>query len=289
MPLLEVPALVGPRRLVSLPFSYAAGPFGASAADAALCDAARDLARERHLSLLEVKRADASRPPAREFVRSSRYSTYRVDTSGDVKDVWRRLHASSTQRSIKRAQKEGVVVVTADGIKDWRTMLALQERTSHRLGVPAPPPRFFLELCPALQRAGLARLYIARVPGGSVAAAIVLWLGRRDWIYAFGASDPRHLARRPNHILLWTALQDAMAAGRGFDMGRAASDQAGLVEFKQRWGTRAVPLAYDYWPRAAGINHSARAGGKLGMAAKVWSTLPFAVARRGNFLYRYLG
>src|SRR5215212_1438912 len=52
----EVPALIGPRRLVSLPFSYAAGPLAHDAATAAgLAEAVQDRARERHIRRVEIK------------------------------------------------------------------------------------------------------------------------------------------------------------------------------------------------------------------------------------------
>jgi lipid II:glycine glycyltransferase (peptidoglycan interpeptide bridge formation enzyme) len=155
--------------------------------------------------------------------------------------------------------------------------------------VPAPPRRFFVETCRALQRDGLADLLLARRADGRCIAGIVVWVGMRERIYAFGASDARFLDLRPNHLLLWTALERAAAAGVTFDLGRAAPEQEGLVEFKRRWGGQPVPLAYDYWPRAAGLNVRARHRGTLALAARVWASLPAPVARLGAALYRYLG
>src|SRR5215210_1548792 len=52
----EVPALLGPRRLVSLPFSYAAGPLAIDQLTAAaLADAARERARELGIGRVELK------------------------------------------------------------------------------------------------------------------------------------------------------------------------------------------------------------------------------------------
>jgi hypothetical protein len=84
-------------------------------------------------------------------------------------------------------------------------------------------------------------------------------------------------------------VRDAAAEGVAFDLGRAAPEQTGLVEFKRRWGGEPVPLAYDYWPTAAGINVAPRDAGTLAIAGKAWSHLPASIARRGSFLYRYLG
>jgi Acetyltransferase (GNAT) domain len=136
---------------------------------------------------------------------------------------------------------------------------------------------------------GLATLYLAFTSGGQRAAAISVWKGPRSWIYGFGASDPAHLEHRPNHVLLWAAIKDAIAAGCNFDLGRVAPEQAGLLEFKRRWGGQALPLAYDYWPEPGGLNVAPRDRGALAFTAAVWCRLPSPIARWGSRLYRYLG
>jgi hypothetical protein len=181
------------------------------------------------------------------------------------------------------------VVRRGEAAGDWLIMAQLEERTAHGHGLPAPPRRFFVEGCRALQAAGLSALYLAFTPAGAPAAAITLWKGPRAWIYAFGASDPAHLENRPNHVLIWAAMQDAATAGCNFDLGRAAPEQEGLVEFKRRWGGQALPLAYDYWPEPGGLNVARRDRGSMAAMGAVWSRLPSSVARLGSGLYRYLG
>ena len=287
--LAEIPGLIGPRRLVSLPFSYAAGPLATDGATAdALSEAVLERARERRVSRVELK-SRGEHPPAPGFQRVSRYSTYEIPTEGGESLVWDRLHPGSTQRSIKKGRKAGLVVRRGDASGDWQLMAELEERTAHGHGLPAPPRRFFVEGCRALQREGLADVYLALTGGGAPAAAITVWKGTRSWIYAFGASDPAHLEHRPNHVLLWAAIQDAITAGCRFDMGRAAPEQESLVEFKRRWGGQALPLAYDYWPAPAGLNLAPRDRGTMAAVAAIWSRLPAGVARLGSGLYRYLG
>ena len=285
----EVPALLGPRRLVSLPFSYAAGPLALDSDTAlALGTAVRERALERRIKRVEIK-SRAEHPPAPGFQRASRYATYEIATEGGTSAVWKELHPSSTPRSIRKGEKAGVTVRRATSADDWLIMAQMEERTAHGHGLPAPPRRFFLEGCRRLQDLGLADLYLAFTGAGDRAAAITLWKGPRSWIYAFGASDPAYLDHRPNHVLLWAALQDAIAAGCRFDMGRAAPEQEGLVEFKRRWGGQSIPLAYDYWPVPAGLNVGRRDRGSMAAMGAVWSRLPARIARLGAGLYRYLG
>ena len=289
MAVAEIPPLLGPRRLVSLPFSYAAGPVASHPAIAdELVSVLRDRGRDRGIHRIEVK-SRGEFPPAGGYHRIQHYATYEVRTDGGEADVWARLHPGSTQRSIRKAEKAGVVVRRGDTIEDWRIMAQLEERTAHGHGLPAPPRRFFTEGCRRLQSQGLAGLYLAFTRSGERAAAITVWKGPRAWIYGFGASDPAYLEQRPNHVLLWSAIRDAIAAGCTFDLGRVAPEQKGLLEFKRRWGGQAIPLAYDYWPEPGGLNIAARDRGILAAAASVWSRLPASMARLGTGLYRYLG
>ncbi|MEP6574553.1 MAG: GNAT family N-acetyltransferase [Gemmatimonadota bacterium] len=288
--LAAVPGILGGRRLVSLPFSYAAGPvFEDEEVRLALLEAARNLAASRKARRLEIKQESAPGPAAPGFVRAEHYHAYRVPMDGGEKALWGRLHAGSTRRSIRKGERDGVLVRHGVDAADWTSLAQLEEATAHRHGVPAPPRRFFVDACRRLQEAGLADLYLATVDGHGIAAGIVLWKGARDWIYAFGASRPELLEYRPNHVLLWAAMKDALAAGVGFDLGRAAPEQSGLVEFKLRWGGQPIALGYDYWPSAGGLNVADRSRGPLAMAAKVWSRVPASMARAGSSLYRYLG
>ncbi len=289
--LAEVPSLLGPKRLVSFPFSFIAGPMAASADVAhALLAEARAIAVEHGIRRVEVKHLGTPWPPAPAFTRRTRYTTYRVATADGEDAVWKRLHVTSTQQRIRKGQKAGVTVVQGRSTDDWLVMARLEERTQQGHGVPAPPRRFFLDVCRGLQAEGLVDLLLARIPDGRIAAGFVLFKGPREWIYALSASVPA-LVRdyRPTHVLLWAGLQRAAAAGVVFDLGRTAPEQTSLAEFKLRWGAEAVPLAYDYWPDASGLNMARRDRGVLALGARLWSALPAPVARLGSTLYRYLG
>lgn len=288
--LAEIPRLFGPRRLVSFPFSYACGPISSTPGSLAkLGEAAVELARARGIARIEVKHRPTAPPPAAGFERVEHYATFRIPGGLEEDEVWKRLHASSTRRSIRKAQKSGLEVEEGgDDPGAWRAMALLQDDSSRRHGMPSPPHDFFTGFCARLARVGKAQLLLARGSAG-VVAAIVVWLGARERIYAFGASQTEALDLRPNHMLIWRAINESIRAGADFDLGRAAPEQAGLTEFKRRWGAERLPLAYDYWPHAFGLNAARRDTGMLAAGARAWAVLPTPIARLGSFLYRYLG
>jgi hypothetical protein len=289
--LAEVPKLTGGRRLVSYPFSFIAGPMAAhDGAARAVAEASRDLLRERSAKRIEIKALGPGGEVPDGFTRSTRYSTYRISPEGGEQAVWKRLEKTSVQQRIRKGEKAGVQVVMGSSEADWLAMAQLEERVQQGHGVPAPPRRLFTQLLRDLQAQGLVDLYLAKVPGGRIAAGFVMYKGPRDWIYAFSASDPEFVKEyRPTHVLLWAGLRNAVAANVVLDLGRTAPEQASLAEFKSRWGSTMVPLAYDYFPTAGGLTTARRDTGTLALAAKVWSRLPAPIARLGSGLYRYLG
>jgi len=291
MALAEVPTLTVGRRLVSYPFSFIAGPMAVSgdAAQAVLA-MARGLVAERRARRLEVKSLGPGYAPPPGFERSERYSTYRISTEGGEQAVWKRLDRTSVQQRIRKGEKAGVQVVMGESEADWLAMAELEAGVQQGHGVPAPPRRMFTGLLRGLQRQGLVDLYLARIPDGRVAAGFVMYKGPRDWIYAFSAAAPDLVREyRATHVLLWAGLRAAVGAGVVLDLGRTAPEQATLAEFKLRWGAVAVPLVYDYFPSAGGINQARRDRGPLALASRIWTRLPRPVARLGSVLFRYLG
>lgn len=291
MAVAEVPTLTGGRRLVSYPFSFIAGPMATSAGAAmAVLDAARGLVSARGARRLEVKALGPGFEVAPGFQRSRRYTTYRIFPEGGEQAVWKRLDRTSVQQRIRKGEKAGVQVVMGESEADWLAMAELEEGVQQGHGVPAPPRRLFTQLLRGLQRDGLVDLYLGRIPDGRVAAGFVMYKGPTDWIYAFSASVP-DLVRdyRATHVLLWAGLRRAVAANVILDLGRTAPEQSSLAEFKLRWGAITVPLVYDYFPSAGGLNQARRDQGPLALASKIWSRLPRPVARWGSGLFRYLG
>jgi len=291
MAVAEVPTLTGGRRLVSYPFSFIAGPMAASGSAAhAVMHAARGLVAERRARRLEVKTLGPGFEPAPGFERSDRYSTYRISPEGGEQAAWKRLDRTSVQQRIRKGEKAGVQVVMGESESDWLAMAELEERVQQGHGVPAPPRRMFTGLLRDLQRQGLVDLYLGRIPDGRIAAGFVMYKGPTEWIYAFSAAESELVREyRATHVLLWAGLRAAVAAGVVLDLGRTAPEQATLAEFKQRWGATTVPLVYDYFPSAGGLNQARRDQGPLALAARIWTRLPRPVARLGSGLFRYLG
>lgn len=63
------------------------------------------------------------------------------------------------------------------------------------------------------------------------------------------AVPPEHQSTRTSELLVMTAIRDALESGkRYFDFMASRADDAGLIAFKAKWGTRAEPIRHVVLP-----------------------------------------
>ena len=139
--------------------------------------------------------------------------THELVLEADIERVRSRFKRSQVTRNIARAQREGVVVRRAADAQDLEAFYRLHTRTRQRQGVPVQPRRFFELLWSELAPSGSAFILLADVGGREAVAGALFLTGMGTTIYKFGASEVDSLPLRPNHLIFWTAIQDACARG----------------------------------------------------------------------------
>ena len=208
-----------------------------------------------------------------------------LDLDPQPERVRQRFASSQVMRNIRRAEREGVGVRAATSTEDLAAFYALHTRTRRRLGVPVQPRRFFDLLWSRMIEPGLGSVLLASRDGTTLAGALFLsWNGTT--IYKFGASDPEGWPARPNHAVLWTAIQASCLRGdRRFDFGRTDLGDTGLQAFKSGWGAGARPLVYSSLdPKLlAGTDGPARRA----MATAIRRGPAWVCRGVGEALYRY--
>lgn len=290
LPLFFINSRLTGKRLVSLPFSYICGPLGDSR------ETVESLIKEG-LRIFEKTGSDYFEIKAthREevlqdlgFHESASYRTYIVRLT-DQEQNWRKLHKSSTQRSINKAKKENVRIQFTGDEESLKQFYRLNLGTSRYHGIPPQPYGFLKNVWDILVQDGLAKLVLAEYQKRPVAAAF-FFLFEGSVYYLYGASDPEYLFCRPNHLLLWETMLWAMENNYGFfDLGRVSHDNVGLAEFKKRWGAEQRDLYYYYWPQIKGVGAIDREGWKYRLATRVWKKMPVWMTGKGAFLYKHLG
>ena len=294
LPLRRRSATVG-ARLSSLPRTPLAGPLARDrAATVALLEAAVEHARARSGARLQIKRAAADldglvRDVGRAPWRAS-YVLALPDDEGDLRFGNSRNHGR-IKWAVNKAHREGVSVRVAEDLADVRAWYPLYVDTMREVVVPPRPLRLFEAIWRYLAPGGLMRLYVAEQRGRILAGSLVLGLGRTAF-YAFNGRRRDALSLRPNEALQWEVIHDACRRGFArYDLGEVTSGDAGLAEFKHKWGADEVMLHRYYHPPPAGEDGADSGGdGVVGRAtAALWPRLPASATRlAGELAYRWL-
>ncbi|HEX5414407.1 MAG TPA: GNAT family N-acetyltransferase [Chloroflexota bacterium] len=277
------------RRLISLPYTNAAGPLHRPGVDdTPLLDAAIELARKEACRYVEVRGQPGQDTTYPEFERSSYFESFLLNLEPG-RDPVRASFDKRARRGIARSIKSGVAVRFGADLDAVRAFYQLNLLTRRKHGVPPQPFTFFQLLWEALRPRGAIEILLAELDR-RVVAGMVLLVHRDRVTYAYGASDQRYLRYAPNHALFDAAIGWSIERGfRSFDFGRTSPDNPGLLEFKRQWGARRLSLPYYYWPRRDGFVGAGENGLKYRCFTALWRRLPLgATSILGPALYRNL-
>ncbi|MBG6217243.1 lipid II:glycine glycyltransferase (peptidoglycan interpeptide bridge formation enzyme) [Arthrobacter sp. CAN_A6] len=167
--------------------------------------------------------------------------TWLVDLSQDEKAVLGGMR--STSRGLYRnIGKKGVTFDISTDPAEISVLLAFLHTVSERAAFRAQSDDYLARAAQTLMPAGSAKLFIARLDGEPIAAALSYDTDTTR-VYAHAAADAAHRSLNAGIPLVVTMMMDAKATGRTrFDLwGVSADDQpehpwAGFSRFKRSFG-----------------------------------------------------
>ena len=231
------------RRLVSLPFSDHCDPLVDRFEDLKLFEAALDQQiRDRRMRYAEIRPHSSFLNPGEFFHSHGSFCFHELDLSPGADALFRGFHKDSTQRRIRKAEREGLQVEEgrSDSVRDQFYQLLLLTRRRH--GLPPQPRAWFGNLIDCLGESLTIR--VASKDGQPAAAILTLRFGETV-TYKYGCSDPQYSNLGATQLLFWRTIQESCSKGmKRFDLGRSDSDNPGLVTFKDRWGAERLTLTY---------------------------------------------
>ncbi len=280
------------RRLVSVPFSDHCDLLADAVTDiTAFISALRKQLRQEHLRYIETR-------PLRALdmdnlgPRSTRtYCLHQIDLRPDLDTLFGNCHKNSTQRKIRRAEREGLTY------KEGRSELLLNSfyrlllLTRRRHLVLPQPKKWFQNLIECFGEALKIRVaFQAKRP-----IAAILTLRYKDTlVYKYGCSDAQFHRLGGVHLLFWKSIQEAKQDGLFvFDLGRSECENAGLIRFKDRWGTTRSGVTYVRLHDSVQSKGAFLPAGndlKEQTAKRVLPYLPDGIVRvAANVIYRHVG
>lgn len=274
------------RRLVSLPFSDHCEPLvdGENERDQLLSVMAEQV-REQKLLYIEIR-------PTQEFsvqnFRSScQHYLHQIDLTPELDELFQNCHRSSTQRKIKRAEREGLGYEEGTSKSHLDTFYQLLLLTRRRQQLPPQPKKWFENLINCLGESLKIRIaFKGKRPIGS----IITLRHKQTMVYKYGCSDAQFNNLGGMHLLLWRSIQEAKAQGlRVLDLGRSDLEATGLVTFKDRWGSKRTNLPYyRFAPSSKG--EFASDDWKHRIGKRILSHVPGRLLTPlGSVFYRHIG
>ena len=276
------------RRMVSVPFADHCEPLLESDdASKELIDFLRSSIKESRWKYIEMRpRSSTLLAQVSSQEKGSSFCFHVINLDAPVEDLFRGLQKSSMQRSIRRAEREGLVCEKghSEGLLGKFYGLMLKTRRRHKL--PPQPISWFRNLSACLGE----RLNIrVAMKNGEPIASILTLSHRSTLVYKYGCSDERYHNLGPVPFLFWDAIREAKENGlQEFDLGRSDLTNPGLITFKTRLGAKASTLEYVRFSAA----HSAPAVEDRGMhmAKRLFSCMPDGLlTTAGRLLYRHIG
>jgi CelD/BcsL family acetyltransferase involved in cellulose biosynthesis len=279
-------------RIVSLPFSSYCDP---------LVDDKKDLKKLLDCIIKEVENNIASYYELRAFksrgliddnrLQSHNYQKNHVlDIKEGFETVKKAFHKDCIVRSVKKAMKSGVKIREGYLEQDLKQFYYIHALTRKRQGLPIQPYRFFRNMWKVLYPRGYFTLLLAEL-GGKTVAGIILFKFKDVVSFEHGASIPKYLAVRPNHLLLWTGIEMACSEGyHYFDFGKTTPENKGLLDFKTRFGAKMYDLPYFYYPKVKGIMSLEESDISNKLLQFIGKSMPISLAKMiGSIAYRHLG
>lgn len=148
-----------------------------------------------------------------DFKQTTRY-TYVIEDLSNIDQVWENVRYG-TKRKIKRAQKEGIEVVSDLSIE---RLLDLNDLTYQRQRLKAPYSREYVRrIDEACEKHNVSRKFFAVDKSGQIHAAVYIVYDKKTAYYLFGGGDPSINNQGAHFLALWEAIKFAAKESLSFD------------------------------------------------------------------------
>ena len=276
------------RRLVSLPFSDHCEPLTDTTEN--LTELLRFL--EQNLQkekwrYVELRPLNYRGSSSAGFKQTQASYIHTLNLSPSQDEIFRSFNKDSIQRKIRRAEREGLTYEEGRSEQFLNQFYQLLLRTRRRHQLPPQPREWFRNLIDCL--GDQLKIRVASRDGQPMASILTLQF-KNVMVYKYGCSDAKYHNLGPMHLLFWKSIQEAKNNGlKEFDLGRSDADNAGLVEFKDRWGATRSTLTYLRYP-AGHTKKASREGWGVRFAKHLFLHMPDGfLEAAGKLLYRHVG
>ncbi|MBC8185133.1 GNAT family N-acetyltransferase [candidate division KSB1 bacterium] len=247
IPLMFVSSFLTGKRVVSLPLTSYCNPlFPVKELDKIVQFINNQF---NSLDYMEFKFLDKIENNSTEIFEQSFHTTHILDLDDDLDKLFKSFHGSSVRGKIKKAVKNNLNFRISEDEKDLKEFYKLEIKIRKKHGLPPQPYAFFKNMWDYLKPKGYMFLPLIEHKNNIIAAAIMLKF-KDTFYYEYAASDTNFWNLGCNQKLIWETIKFAHQNGaKKYDFGRSSISNQSLIEFKERWATKAKQLNYYYFPK----------------------------------------
>jgi hypothetical protein len=284
LPLMEVDSWLTGRRGVALPFTDGCEPLCPDGDSfKRLFQNAIEFGKIRGWKYLECR---GGRKYLEGIPASLTFYGHSLDLASGEDQLFGRLE-SSTQRAIRKAEKDGVTVEISQSLDAIGKFYSLQCKTRKKHGLPPQPFSIFSNIHKYIFLRNSGMVAVASWRKTPIAASVFFHLGDRA-IYKYGASDEKFQRLRGSNLVMWEAIKWYVQKGaKKLHLGKTSMANEGLRRFKLGWGTSEEKIEYfkfDFRKKKF-VTDSDEA---FGWHNQIFQLLPNFVSRMtGKMLYRH--
>jgi len=291
----SIGGLVGSSRLSSLPRTPTGGPLSSDPkVFSKLLEASIDIKSKFPSKILQIKSFsnsidDHSNKLIKVHWRDSYITSLPKDPKLEIK-FGNSSNNSAIKRCINKAINNGLSTRYSDDKDELKYWYYLYLDTMKHHITPARSFGYFENLWNKLKPKGYLKLILAE-KNNKILAGSILFYFNKTVIYAFNGSDRNSFEFRPNDLLHWTAIEDAIKEGYlYYDLGEVPKNNEGLVKYKKKWGADIVPIYHYYSAQSENLQiENIDDGEPSQMKKKLWNMLPLGVtAIIGKWVYSRL-
>lgn len=174
------------------------------------------------------------------------FRTILIGLERPVEEIWRALDKKA-RWGVRKAERLGVNVTTANTWRDWKQFYALHVVHSREKQYSTVPYAFFREMF-KLQSKIMSRLFVAKC-GKQIIAGSLFLIHKKNMIFLQNASSNAFLAYNPNNLIQWKSIEWAKGNGvTTYDLNGLPWEKTpylrGIYQFKKRWDGRVTSLYY---------------------------------------------
>jgi len=276
-------------KLISIPYDLGSG--GALAVDQvserALVERAMAMARARSANYLEL-RCGTGREALEGLglERSEPVVISEMDLDNEA-SVLARMK-DDHRKAIRKAKNRGITIREAERLDEFQTFYEIYLQVFRTFGTPPYGANYFPIVWQRLHASGAVRLLLAHA-GERCVGGLLLFCWGQNLISKFAACLPEAVPLRAYVALYWRAIELGLELGyRRLSWGTSSRDQAGLIEFKERWGAHTRPVMLYAMPVKKKAPSLEAYYDSDRLARRLWRKLPLPATRMmGGLLNRW--